>query len=221
MSKDQKDKIDSHELTDAELRHIIDRLKQFKKEVEKTADDEKYREQIHKCVDEFESKLNQVPRYRRKDLLKKYELEHKFLSQQIDERSHQAWTLGALFVPVSFLIFAQAVLYNPDPAIVPITLIILNKVLLTTLSFLCYFSWLAFYLRTHRLNVYSYPRIHVIEKTLDLSAHLHLDYLRRKYSLRLKPENVFIGLLLILGILYAVHIVAQLIVFHLLVPLIP
>lgn len=126
------------------------------------------------------------------EILKAYKDERDFLSQQIDERSHQIFTLGALFAPVSFLIFAQTVVGRvPFPFDIPLMLA----------SLLCYWTWLRMYNRTHKLNKYSYPRIHTIEKMLDFSGHLHLKELVSKHNIESPHPEVFtLALILLIGL---------------------
>jgi hypothetical protein len=120
------------------------------------------------------------------ELLTNYRRDHEFLSQQIDERSHQVFTLGALFVPSSFLIFLQAIIFNVASP---------HSLLLMGASLTCYFTWFAMYLRTNKLNEASYPLIHALELTLGLSAHLALNEIRKKYWItRVRQQPFYIAL---------------------------
>jgi len=103
-----------------------------------------------------------------------------FLSQQIDERSHQIWTLGSLFVPVSFLIFAYAMTVYAVLGQGAVFLLhsSTGKILFMCASLGCYFVWFMFYIRANRLNRLSYPLIHSLELILGIYGHLSLDQFR-------------------------------------------
>lgn len=143
--------------------------------------------------------------YNRKELLDGYKLEHSFLSQQIDERSHQTFMLGPFFVPVSFLIVAYTIIYNSIPQ--DLTLLI-NKTLLMAVAGTCYVGWLYFYSRARRLNVSSYPRIHSLEALIDITAHRYLR--ERAYKgyriVRISPIRFWSVVGVLLAVTAIVHL---------------
>lgn len=127
-----------------------------------------------------------------------------FLSQQIDERSHQIWTLGSLFVPVSFLIFAYAMTVYAVVGQGAVFLLFSStgKILLMCASLGCYSVWFLFYVRANQLNKLSYPLIHSLELILGIHGHLSLDMFRLPSRLLRMTWPRFLAALYVLATLW-------------------
>lgn len=197
---------------DSELVVIKTRLENFEKEIEelvrKKKQSKEYQDEASSCIGKVKEELDDTPRYRRRKLLGRYGKDLGFLSQQIDERSHQIWTLGALFVPISFLIFAQTVTLMGG---LDVTTLVW-RFLLEIASFICYGAWFHVYRRAHRFNVLSYPRIHTLEKTLGCSGHLYLGDLRNRYGISTSPPRMFKWTFGLLALLWTIYILSPMIV---------
>jgi hypothetical protein len=197
------------ELSRQEIKQVLARLGKFYKCVtEDPHKDESYCKEVKKFIAESMGKLSDKAVYStREEIMAGYKEEQGFLSQQIDERMHQIWTLGALFVPISFLIFAQAItlIHSLD------FFFLLWAALLEIASLICYGVWYRIYLRARRFNELSYPRIHSLEVLMNKSEHLYLDYVRKEYSVTTKPAKWFKYAFSILGFLWVAYIVLTLV----------
>nr|MDO8133414.1 hypothetical protein [Candidatus Njordarchaeum guaymaensis] len=130
-------------------------------------------------------------------LMKDYEV----LTQQVDERMRHVWNLGAIFVPLSFLIFAYAVTSEKN-MVDPVS----GKILLMFASLTCYFVWFALYLRNRKYNQPSYDRIHKIEEKLGLYAYKFLDDVRKAHWITRRSKSIFVvasfSLVILWGLLF-------------------
>ena len=84
--------------------------------------------------------------------------EHRFLWANVSQRNRNSWSMGAFFVPISFLIFAYAATakYLQRSDILPLYLA----------SILGYSSWLILYWRNNRANKTYIDRAKKTERTL-------------------------------------------------------
>jgi hypothetical protein len=139
-------------------------------------------------------------------LRKNYRKNHEFLSQQIDERSHQVWTLGSLFVPVSFLIFTYTILNDKA--------LLLDRFLLMVASLTCYLIFYFMYRRITLLNDSSYSYIHALELVLGLDAHLKLKKFWNKRRFLQWRVSFFSTGLNVLAAIWTIHL-SELVVFPL------
>jgi hypothetical protein len=182
------------ETTERLLKETDDELKKQRADRLGTLNDEDKKRILAIC-EELDKTDRNIPLAIRRE---NYRRNHEFLTEQIDERSHQVWMLGSLFVPISFLIFTYTVI-NQYPSL-------LDRFLLMVGSLTSYLVFYYFYRRITLLNDLSYDYLHAYEIELGLSAHLTLKkYWDVSRFLRMRV-NVFAGALFVLVILWTIHL---------------
>ncbi|WXG44193.1 MAG: hypothetical protein WED04_09190 [Promethearchaeati archaeon SRVP18_Atabeyarchaeia-1] len=157
------------------------------------------KQNVESLYRKFAARMARLPD--RSLLCKKYWRNHEFLSQQIDERSHQMFTMSSLFVPVSFLFFMYTVINRITD---------LTSYILMTASLVFVLSWFLFYRRVQLLNEKSYPHIFAYELVLGLSCHLTLKQPYEKSRLMRWTRHIFRANVFFVGFLwtaYLLHIV--------------
>jgi hypothetical protein len=181
-----------------EVSSIMRRLAEFWGDVLTSKESHEYTKLVSKNAwDLIEDLIRKWNIYPREELLENYRKEHDVLSLEIDRRSHQMWTLGSLFVPVSFLILAQAVVGGVRLPWV---------MLLMFASLACYVTWFLMYLRVHLFNAHSHPRIHLLEILLDIRAYNFLRDDRATSKLMRLSWEVFEPALLLLILSWRIFI---------------
>jgi hypothetical protein len=204
-----------NQLTDAEKRTALDKAEAIFSQEEnvKSKLDKLNPKNRQEILDEFKNLKQRDqdldPSIRREN----YQRNHEFLTQQIDERSHQVWILGSLFVPISFLIFTYVVVNPKTPPA--------DQFLLMLGSLTCYLAFYHMYRRITLLNDSSYPCLHALELALGLYAHLKLGEFWNKYKLLQRRVLIFTGALYVLAAIWGFHLALVLNTFSvLLVPVV-
>ncbi len=135
--------------------------------------------------------------------------ERRFLWDNISSRNQNMWTIGAFFVPISFLILAYAVTNNVS---------FTNNVLLALASLSNFLVFILFYLRSNKSNKIYVDRIKDIEKLIGGYGELEENIRETLRSVTIAdnmrtcwlsygfPEFVFTILWILLLILWMIFI---------------